>query len=153
MPTELKPLKIWLLWVPIWNGSKWTKRPIQPSGYGANTTNPKHWSSFDEVKQTYKLAVERGHVELHQKGEPLQRVPVGGVGFAFDGQPDEDGLVFGGVDFDNVISTDNKEIASLAVERLKRLGSYCERSVSGRGLHSIVKARPAPCARHDSCPG
>ncbi len=142
MPAELKPLKIWLLWVPIWKGSKWTKCPIQPSGYGANTTNPKHWSPFDDVKQAYELAVERGYIELRQKGEPPQRVPVGGVGFVFDGQPDEDGLVFAGVDFDNVISADHKEIASLAEERLKRLNSYLERSVSGRGLHSIVKARP-----------
>ena len=48
MPTELKPLKNWVLWVPAWNGSKWTKRPIQPSGYGASSTNPKHWSSFEQ---------------------------------------------------------------------------------------------------------
>ena len=86
--------------------------------------------------------MERGYIELRQKDEPPQRVSIGGVGFVFDGQPDEDGLVFAGVDFDNVISADNKEIASLAVERIKRLSSYCERSVSGRGLHCIVKARP-----------
>ena len=142
MPAELKPLKIWVLWVPVWNGSKWTKRPIQPSGYGASVTNPRHWSSFEEVKQAYEHAVQRGHIELREKGNPPQRVPIGGVGFVFDGQPDEEGLVFAGVDFDSVISADYKEIGSLAAERVKRLKSYCERSVSGRGLHSIVKARP-----------
>jgi Protein of unknown function (DUF3987) len=144
MPSELKQRPNWLLWVPIWNGSKWTKRPIQVSGFGASTTNPKHWSSFDDVKQTYEHAVERGYIELREKGKPIQQIPVGGVGFVFDGQRDEDGLVIAGVDFDKVISADHKEVASLAVERIERLGSYCERSVSGYGLHVIVKAHPLP---------
>ncbi len=59
MPPELTRRPIWVLWVPVWNGSKWTKRPIQPSGFGASTTNPKHWSSFDEVKKAYERAVPR----------------------------------------------------------------------------------------------
>jgi hypothetical protein len=79
-------------------------------------------------------------MELHEKGTPVQQVPVGGIGFVFDGQPDADGLVFAGVDFDKVIS--GRKIASLAEERIRRLGSYTERSVSGGGFHVIVKARP-----------
>ena len=142
MPSELKPLKNWLLWVPILSGSKWTKRPIQISGFGASTTNPRHWCSFDAVKDAYERAVERGYVEFRQRGEPIQQVPIGGVGFVFDGRPDQDGLVFAGVDFDGVVAGDN--VASLAEERAKRLGSYTERSVSGTGLHVIVKARPLP---------
>ena len=142
MPAELKLFKNWVLWVSIWNGSKWTKRPIQVSGFGASTTNPKHWSSFEDVKQAYDRAIQAGYIELREKGKPPRRVPVAGVGFIFDGKPDKDGLVFAGVDFDKVISPDYKEIASLAGERIKRLGSYCERSVSGYGLHVIVKAHP-----------
>jgi hypothetical protein len=143
MPPELKLLKNWVLWGAVWNGSKFTKRPIQISGFGASTINPKHWSSFDDVKQAYERAVQRGYIELREKGKPIQQIPVGGVGFVFDGQPDEDGLVVAGVDFDKVISADFK-IASLAAERIKRLGSYCERSVSGYGLHVIVKSHPLP---------
>ena len=100
MPPELKTLKNWVLWAPVWSGTKWTKRPTQISGYGASTTNPKHWSCFDEVKQAYELAVQRGYMELREKGKPVQQLHVGGVGFVFDGQPDADGLVFAGVDFD-----------------------------------------------------
>jgi hypothetical protein len=140
MPPELSSVKNWLLWAPVWNGTKWTKRPLQISGYGASTTNPKHWSSFDDVKQAYERAVARGCMELREKGKPVQQVPIGGVGFVFDGQPDADGLVFAGVDFDKVIS--GSDIASLAEERIRRLGSYTERSVSGGGLHVIVKALP-----------
>jgi hypothetical protein len=140
MPSELKLLKNWLLWAAVLKGEKWTKRPIQISGYGASTTNPKHWSSFDDVKQAYEHAVKVGYIELRERGKPAQRVAIGGVGFVFDGRPDEHGLVLAGVDFDKVIS--GAEISSLAQGRIRRLGSYTERSVSGGGLHVIVKAPP-----------
>ena len=140
MPPELKQRPNWVLWVSIWNGSKWTKRPIQLSGFGASTTNPKHWSLFDDAKHAYEHAYKRGYIELREKDKPARRVTVEGVGFVFYGRPDESGLVLAGVDFDKVIS--GREIASLAEERIRRLGSYTERSVSGTGLHVIVKALP-----------
>jgi hypothetical protein len=58
MPPELKERPNWVLWVPIWNGSKWTKRPIRISGFGASTTNPRHWSPFEDVKQAYERAIQ-----------------------------------------------------------------------------------------------
>ena len=140
MPPELKQRPNWVLWVSIWNGSKWTKRPIQLSGFGASTTNPNHWSSFDDARQAFERAVEHDYIELREKNKPTRRVAVEGVGFVFDGRPDENGFVVAGVDFDKVIS--GQAIASLAEERIRRLGSYTERSVSRTGLHVIVKARP-----------
>src|SRR3954454_16940210 len=83
MPPELKLLKNWTLWAAVFNGTKWTKCPIQISGYGASTTNPKHWSSFDDVKQAYESAAQRGYMELREKATPVQRVPIGGIGFVF----------------------------------------------------------------------
>jgi hypothetical protein len=140
IPQELKVIPNWVLWVPRWSGTKWTKRPIQPSGYGANTTNRKQWSSFEAVELAYNLAVQRGFIEVHQKGEAPKRVPIGGIGFVFDGSPGSDGLVYAGVDFDKVIK--NGSLTSLAAERIKRINSYTELSVSDTGLHVIVKARP-----------
>src|ERR1700722_1646617 len=140
MPPELKTLKNWVVWGAVWNGSKWTKRPIQISGYAANITKPEHWSSFDQVKKAYEHSAKIGYMELRERGKPVQQVAVGGVGFVFDGRPDEDGFVFAGVDFDKVIPPIG-EISSFAAERVKRLGSYCEQSVSGTGLHVILKAR------------
>jgi hypothetical protein len=141
MPVELKQLKNWVLWVPVWTGSKWTKVPIQVSGYGASTTNPAHWNSFDAVRQAYETAEQCCSIEYREEGKPTQKVPIGGVGYVFDGQPDHDGLVYAGVDFDRAISVEGK-IKSLAAARVKRLGSYFEVSVSGQGLHGIVKAKP-----------
>src|SRR6185503_21074766 len=104
IPPELKKLPNWVLWYPSWTGTKWNKRPIQPTGHGASTTNPKHWYSFDEVKGAYQFAVQREYMEVREKDNPIRRVPIGGVGFVFDGEPDENGLVLGGVDFDDVIT-------------------------------------------------
>src|SRR5215204_2377730 len=140
IPPELRQRPNWVLWVPVRRGSKTTKVPIQPSGYGASTTNPHHWSSFEEVRRAYERAIAEGGIVVHHKAGS-QRVPIGGVGFVFDGVPDEDGLVLAGVDFDDVISADG-HIAQPAAERINRLGSYCEASVSGQGVHVIVKARP-----------
>jgi hypothetical protein len=92
------------------------------------------------VKQAYEFAAARGYMELCEREKPAQRVPIGGVGFVFDAQRDADGLVLGGVDFDKVIH--ERDIASLAAARIQRLGSYTEQSVSGAGLHVILKAHP-----------
>jgi hypothetical protein len=143
MPQELKKQPNWVLWYPEWTGTKWSKRPIQPSGYGASTVNPKHWSSFEEIKRAYRCAVERGDMEFREKDKPLQRVPIGGVGYVFDGRPDENGLVFGGVDFDEAITSAG--ISSYPLRCIRRLRSYTERSVSGNGLHVIAKVRPLQC--------
>src|SRR5260221_5079033 len=123
MPAELRQLKNWVLWIPVWTGLQWTKRPIQPSGFGASTTNPKHWSSFEDVQHAYERAFERGYVEVHQKWKSVQQLRLGGVGFVFDGQPNENELVYAGVDFDKVIPQ-RGEISFFAAERVKRLGSY-----------------------------
>jgi hypothetical protein len=61
MPTELKLLKNLVLWGGVWNGSKRNKRQI--SDHGASQTNPRHWSSFDNVKQAYEGAVRRMSVQ------------------------------------------------------------------------------------------
>ncbi len=61
----------------------------------------------------------------------------------FDNQPDEDGLVLAGIDFDRAVCP-KTGVASFAAERVRRIGSYYEASVSGTGLHVIVKAHPLP---------
>ena len=79
-------------------------------------------------------------MEVREKDKPVQRVPIGGVGYVFDGKPDKNGLVLGGVDFDEAIT--DAGIRPLAKKCIKRLGSYTERSVRGKGYHVIAWVRP-----------
>src|SRR5262245_65015960 len=136
LPDELKQSKTWVLWVPKLQGRKWTKQPIQPSGYGASTTKPEHWSSFEDVRRAYERATEEGGIIIPNEG----RVPIGGIGFVFDNRKDENGLGFAGADFDHVISEEGN-LSPLAEEHIQRLGSYCEFRVYRSGVDVIVKER------------
>ncbi len=152
IPEELKALRRWVLWVPVPRGGnpKPSKVPIQISGWGASTTNRKHWATFDAVRQAYDAAVERGYVEYREKNKPVQHRPVGGVGFVFcHDNFDADGYVYGGIDFDHIADNSGKVVSiarNAATGRLreygKQLRSYAEKSVSGDGVHIIVKAKP-----------
>ena len=125
MPDELKGMKNWVVWkymLPKSARGKWRKVPFQANGTPAKTTDPSTWSGFDECRTVY-----------HQGGWS-------GIGFVFDGKPDQDGLVFAGVDFDS--PTCEGEIAIETAELVDRLGSYVETSVSGKGAHVILKAKP-----------
>jgi primase-polymerase (primpol)-like protein len=78
-------------------------------------------------------------MEVREKDKLAQRIPIGGIGFVFDGQPDENGLVLGGVDFDDVMT--DAGISPFPLKCIKLLKSYTERSVSG-ARPVIVKKRP-----------
>jgi hypothetical protein len=127
LPDELKQKKNWLGWrylPPRSKGGKWRKVPFQPNGKQASSTDPSTWSTFDDCRAAYANG------------------GFSGVGFVFDGQPDENGLVYAGVDFDSKALQGEKAIH--AAEWVDRLGSYVETSVSGTGAHVIVKAKPLP---------
>jgi hypothetical protein len=124
-PPELSGLDNWVVWrylSPKSGGKKWRKVPFQPNGKTAITTDRSTWSSFDACRDAYI----QGGFE--------------GLGFVFDGEIGPDGLCYCGIDFDGCI--EDKKIHSLARERLKRLKSYWELSVSGTGLHCIARAKP-----------
>jgi hypothetical protein len=124
-PQELIRLDNWVLWryLPPKSGAKkWRKVPFQPNGKPAITTDRSTWSTFDICCATYA----QGGFD--------------GLGFVFDGEIGSDGLCYCGIDFDGCI--ENRKIHSLARERLKRLKTYSECSVSGTGLHCITRAKP-----------
>jgi hypothetical protein len=94
---------------------KMGKVPINPAtGYGASTTNPAHWSSFDEAL----AVVDAG------KGN--------GVGFVFTASDP-----FWFVDIDGALQSDG-QWSRVATDLCQRLdGAAVEVSCSGTGLHII----------------
>jgi AAA domain len=124
-PAELTSLPNWVLWrylPPKSDGAKWLKVPFRPNGKPASTTDRSTWSGFEACRTAYA----RGGFD--------------GVGFVFDGEVGPDGLCYCGVDLDTCV--DGKKIQSLAESRIKLLNTYTELSVSGTGMHCIVRAKP-----------
>ncbi len=155
IPDELKQLKQWVLWagVPVSGKDKLAKVPVNTRGGGVSSTNRKQWMAFETVCDAYHLAVGKGSFTVALSGQPPVTVPASqvGIGFVFDDcAPDADGYVYAGIDFDHVLDRDTGKIIHLADhiaalqarKYLKELNSYTEKSVSGDGLHVIIKAKP-----------
>jgi hypothetical protein len=133
-PAELKSLPNWVLWrylPPKSNGGKWRKVPFQPNRKTASTVDRSTWSRFEQACAAYA----HGGFD--------------GLGFVFDGDIGADGLCYCGVDFDACVR-DGTNVDSLARNRIKRLNTYTEASVSGTGFHCIVRAEPLDrIVKHD----
>jgi hypothetical protein len=98
---------------------KTDKLPINPqTGSLASSTDPSTWGTFDQAR------------------EAVQRFRLQGVGFVFT---DSDDDTFCGIDLDHCFDAAGN-LASEAQHWVDALNSYTERSVSGTGLHVIVKA-------------
>lgn len=93
------------------------KRPIMPSGLPASSTNPATWSQWGDVKSG--------------AGD--------GFGFMLGGG-------FGCLDLDSCFEKDGlmKSWAMEAVEALEYRVIFCERSVSGNGVHVFVECPELP---------
>jgi len=134
IPAELKALKQWCNWkLEQDNKGKPTKKPYNPAGYLASSTDPNTWSTFEEVKAAYEDESRN----------------FAGVGFFFNND-------FTGVDFDHCIPeglnpADGLMVSGkLTLECLCKLNTYTEISQSGTGLHSIIKPPMPENCRHKS---
>ena len=132
IPAELKALKQWCNWkLEQDDKGKPTKKPYNPAGYLASSTDPNTWSTFEEVKAAYEDESRN----------------FAGIGFFFNND-------FTGVDFDHCIPeglnlADGLKISGeLTLECLRKLNTYTEISQSGTGLHSIIKPPMPDNCRH-----
>ncbi len=120
---ELAERRQWVCWQNqrrTVNGvAKLTKVPIRPNGLSASSTDPASWTTFDECCR----AVEAGHFE--------------GVGYVFARGEETTYVV--GIDLDKCRNPETGEIAPWAQAIVDRLNSYTEISVSGTGLHILVR--------------
>ena len=113
IPVELAEIPHWVTWKREQRDGKTTKVPYQTDGKRhASTTDPATWGTFDETVE----AVTIGGL-------------ADGIGFVFTA---DDPYV--GVDLDAGLSEGERD------EIVRDLDSYAETSISGAGVHVIVRA-------------
>lgn len=109
IPNEIKDLPQWV----CCSGD--SKVPMMAtSPFPASSTNPSSWSTFQEAT----MSVECGNYDS--------------VGFVFN----DNGIV--GIDIDDG-HDDDGFLSELAIDIIRKCGSYTEKSRSGRGFHILVK--------------
>lgn len=98
---------------------KFDKVPVNPATLElASTTDPDTWGSFDQAVTA--LQASRGRFT--------------GIGYVFSADDP-----YTGIDLDAVIDPDTSEIAPWALAVVRQFASYTEVSISGTGLHIIVR--------------
>ena len=126
IPEELKARPQWVVWKAV--GERLEKIPYSAkSGRKASTTDLLSWSSFEEAN------------EALGSGQNYS-----GLGFVFSsGDP------FAGIDLDGCVDPQTGEVAAWAMEIVRYFDSYTELSVTGTGIHVIVKGLEVPNRRKD----
>lgn len=115
-PSELQQYDQWVLWRLEGRGQKNTKVPYTIRGTNASSTNPRSWSSYQDVCDAYDAAQGR----------------YSGIGFVLtESDP------FVGVDLDHCIK--DGELEQWAQDIVDKIQSYTEVTPSGEGLRIFVK--------------
>jgi len=122
IPEELKDLKNWGLYKLIWKPerNKFTKIPYQVNGNPGKSNAPETWVTFDEAKRA------------------MEELQLDGLAFFFS-----DGYV--GIDIDNIKDDIERYVQgditdNIVHDFVSHTQSYAETSVSGNGIHIIVRA-------------
>lgn len=112
-PAELHQRPQWI----VWRSEDGRKTPYQPhTGRLASTTEPSHWTGYDEARAAYVDAAMQGS-------------PYSGLGFVFTpGDP------LCGIDLDDCRDPATGDIAPWAREIIDRTGTYTEVSPSQTGV-------------------
>ena len=113
IPEELKQNGLFCVWRREKRKGNMTKVPYQRNGYGASTTERRHFCGFEEA------------VRLSKKYDGI------GIG-VFDG--------YSAVDIDHCVK--NGKLSEMALEIINTMNSYTEYSPSGEGVRIIFKASP-----------
>lgn len=123
IPSELRLLPQWILWKAEEKGGRYTKIPYQVDGNEARSNDRRTWSTFATAAKFYTES------------------NADGIGFVFSRQDN-----YVGIDIDNCVTyaaDDTKKVNPIindfATEIIETLDSYTEFSVSGTGIHIIIK--------------
>ena len=118
IPTSLKAIPRWVLWKYVKDGKGWKKLPCQVTGKPASSTDPKTWSTYDDVADELLM----GNYD--------------GIGIAIDGSDD-----FHGFDIDDCVV--DGELNDVAKELLEHVDGYAEVSPSGTGIKLFTRSNLA----------
>lgn len=119
IPDTIRQEIRWVCWEWKRTKNKWTKRPIQPDGKAASSTDPTTWTTFAAALEAYK-----------------QNPDIAGIGFVL-------GDGYAGVDLDCCVDPETGEAAEYVAEVTERLDSYAEVSPSKTGVKVLVRgAKP-----------
>ena len=119
IPVELRERAQWVTWKSEERNGKATKVPYNArTGRLAKSTDPATWSTFEEAVRAY----EQGGLD--------------GIGFVFT---DED--PFCGIDLDKCRNPETGELEEWASRIVQQLDTHTEISVSGKGVHLILKGK------------
>jgi len=124
VPESIRHLKQWILWSFKEANGKNSKVPCDIAGNRASLLNPNNHFLFDEA-----VSILHNHDEFNPRGERFS-----GIGFVFM----ENGG-YTGIDLDKCVNPETSEIMDWAQKIINDIGSYTEYSVSGTGVHLIVK--------------
>lgn len=124
IPSELRNMPNWILWkAEERDNGKVTKIPYQIDGNEARSNDPRTWSTFQTAAKFYTQS------------------NADGIGFVFSRRDN-----FVGVDIDGCVTysiedekRENPIISDFAKEIIEMMDSYTEFSVSGTGIHIIVR--------------
>lgn len=126
IPAELTARAQWLVWRYSRREDKLTKTPIDPnSGRAGKVDDPATWASYSQA-----CAVR-------------ERYGCDGVGFVFTC---DDPYV--GIDLDHCRDPHSGQIVPQAQALIDTFATYAELSVSGSGVHLILRGSMPPGSRH-----
>lgn len=126
IPAHLRGVHKWVCWRAVWaeKQKRWTKKPFQPNGTFASTTDHKTWATLGAAFAAY------------QSGGKGFR----GVGIVLDGT---DGLI--GIDIDHCV--EDGQISPQAAEIMEKFSTYAEFSPSGTGIRAFCRGKLPPGKR------
>lgn len=124
IPTALTIVSQWVCWRTEDRDGKATKVPVDPTTGGyASVSAPETWSDYDTAVAYYR-----------------DTAGVEGIGFVFTAVDP-----YTGVDLDDCRDPETGDVDDWAVDVLRQLDSYTERSPSGTGFHVIVEGDVPDC--------
>lgn len=128
IPAELRDREQWVVWRFLYREGQskpWTKTPWNPlTGSPTSTADPDSWTTFIN------------------SAEPYQTGRFDGIGFVFS--PDDP---YVGIDLDNCRDTTTGAISLWAQQIINRFDIYTEVSVTGSGVHLIMRGSLPPGRR------